>query len=59
MLKEMFCAKLKKNKVECDLEKIKEVLNDEKIEFKNIFQVDGGTTEEGYGFITWRFYYKK
>lgn len=58
MFKESYCAKYKKNKCEHDTKMISEFLQDDQYDIKT-FQVDEGKTEDGYEFITHRFYIKE
>ena len=56
--KETFLKKWKKNKAECDINSIKDVLSDEKYEIQ-AFAVDEGQTDQDIEFYTWRFYFKE
>ena len=58
MFKETYCTKFKKNKCEHHTDLIIETLQRKDLEVKT-FQVDEGTTEDGFQFMTLRFYTKK
>ena len=58
MFKETMSAQYKKNKCEHDRYGVAKLLQNEEYEIK-VFQVDEGKTEDGYTFITHRFYIKE